>query len=253
MTENRVVAVELADGLTVEAVWYPYRTLCISTQAGCAVGCPFCASGRLGLVRNLTYDELMAQTAKFSDFDRVTLSGIGEPLDNFDTVKRFITESGFKVSVTTTGRNQKLRELMALEHNGLMISLHSGTEAAHNRLIPKTRPLDDIFADVEDVWSGLSVRAKKRIGFNYLLVKGVNDSEEEIRTYIGRVAKYKEASTHLLHLNHVDKSPYESPSEADRDRLYGMMTDAGLNTRRANRWRRQDEGGCGTLWLKKMC
>lgn len=251
MTENLIIPVTLSDGLTVEAVWYPYRTLCISTQAGCAVGCPFCASGRLGLARNLTYDELIAQTDKFSDFDRVTLSGIGEPLDNFDTVMRFINDSGFKVSVTTTGRNDALKRLMMLDHNGIMISMHAGYETTHKKLVPKTRTLDEIFADIDAVWTEMSVRAKKRVGFNYLLVEGVNDSDVEIDAFISRVSDYKEASVHLLHLNHVDKSPFKSPLEAGRDRVYDRMRAAGLNVRRANKWRKQDEGGCGTLWLKK--
>lgn len=248
---NRLIPFDLKDGLTVESVWYPYRTLCISSQAGCRVGCPFCASGRKGLVRNLTAAELLEQSL-CADADRITVSGIGEPLDNYDAVAEFISVSKLPVSVTTTGNSPKLKDLLMLNHNGVMISIHSGTETTHKRLIPNTRGLHEIFADIEDVWSGLSVRAKKRIGFNYLLVEGINDSLDEIDAYLKNVGRFPQAVTHLLRLNPVEKSPYKSPPDEKFNETYEYIRSKGINVRRANRWRNNELGGCGTLWLKNM-
>jgi len=248
---NRVTGVTLADGLIVETVYYPYDTLCISSQAGCRIGCPFCASGRKGLVRSLTYEELVKQ-AETADSARITISGIGEPLDNFVNVKRFIESSERPVSVTTTGGSELLKELLMMLSNGVMISVHSGREETHKKLVPKSRTLDEIFADIDEVWGRMSVRARKRVGFNYLLTEGINDGQEELDAYVSRVAKYPQAVTHLLVMNPVDRSPYKSPSKEKFDGIYDYLRSKGLSVRRSNQWRKEELGGCGTLWLRSQ-
>ncbi|MGE4317865.1 MAG: radical SAM protein [Deferribacterales bacterium] len=248
---NTLTPVTLSDGLIVETVWYPYGTLCISSQAGCRIGCPFCASGRKGLVRSLTCEEMMVQ-AKTAEAKRITISGIGEPLDNFIAVKEFIERSELPAAVTTTACSFLVKDLLMLNHNGVMISVHAGTETAHKKLIPNTRPLKDIYDDIAQVWDTMSVRSRKKLGFNYLLVEGVNDSYAEIDAHIENMGRFPQASTHLLILNHVDKSPYKSPPREKYDEIYEYMRSKGLNVRRANQWRRKDLGGCGTLWLKSL-
>lgn len=160
---NTLTPVTLSDGLIVETVWYPYGTLCISSQAGCRIGCPFCASGRKGLVRSLTCEEMMVQ-AKTAEAKRITISGIGEPLDNFIAVKEFIERSELPAAVTTTACSFLVKDLLMLNHNGVMISVHAGTETAHKKLIPNTRPLKDIYDDIAQVWDTMSVRSRKSWG-----------------------------------------------------------------------------------------
>jgi len=129
MKENLLIPVKLSDGLIVETVFYGSGTLCISSQAGCRMNCPYCASGSGGFVRNLTAAEMWAQVDANTDADieRVTVSGIGEPMENFDTVKAFIDASDAPVSLTTSVPDSvKLSELISLKHNGLMLSIHAG-------------------------------------------------------------------------------------------------------------------------------
>ncbi len=140
MTENIVTPLILHDGYEVETVFYGSGTLCISTQAGCRMACPFCASGRAGLMRNLSLKEMSAQIDLHEDaeIERLTLSGIGEPLDNLDVVSEFISNAELPVSVTTSVPDAKLLpRLIDTDHNGVMLSLHAGLEKTHKKACPQ--------------------------------------------------------------------------------------------------------------------
>ena len=213
MTENILRGLELPEGYSVETVYYESGTLCISSQAGCRMACPFCASGRAGLMRNLTPEEMHAQVAMHTDSDvkRITISGIGEPLDNLKAVTQFIEECELPVSVTTSVPNiEKLKKLITGKHNGVMLSIHSGIEDTHKELVPNAASLDDIFSALDEIWSDISVNKRKKIGFNYMLLKGVNDRVDEVRYMVERVEKFKEATVHLLVYNDVEGSSYKS-------------------------------------------
>ncbi|TYO99161.1 23S rRNA (adenine2503-C2)-methyltransferase [Geothermobacter ehrlichii] len=257
-TPNQRFAVALADGLRVEAVWYASGTLCISSQAGCALGCPFCASGRGGLRRNLTLAELEQQVEQARNLGlaprRLTLSGIGEPLHNLATVRRFIETCRARqlpVSLTTTGTPlAKLREALRLPHNGLMLSLHAGSTATHRRLVPRGPDYDALWELLDRELPRLSRRNRRRIGINYLLLAGENDSAEELDRLARRLAPHPELTLHLLVCNPVPDSPFRSPPQESIDAIHTRLRAAGIQVRRANRWRRQQEGGCGTLVLR---
>jgi len=253
--QNHKFAVLLADGLAVEAVWYPSGTLCLSTQVGCALRCPFCASGANGLRRNLTTDELWLQVELARQcghtISRLTLSGIGEPLHNLATVASFVTDchrQGLPVSLTTTGAPpERFLDLLALPHNGVMLSLHAGTSATHRLLIPHGPDLDTLWPLFTDCLDNLSRRSRRRIGINYLLLRGINDTPNEIAALCERLRHWPDLTLHLLTLNPVPGSNWRSPESEAIAALHKELTDAGLNVRRANRWRQQQEGGCGTL------
>ncbi len=255
MSHNHKFAVPLTDGLTVEAVWYPSGTLCLSTQAGCALRCPFCASGAEGLRRNLTLKELHQQVALAQqhghNIQRLTLSGIGEPLHNLATVAAFVTDchqQGLPVSLTSTGAPpERLPDLLSLPHNGVMLSLHAGTRATHHLLIPHGPDLDTLWGVFTSCLGNLSRRARRKIGINYLLLADINDTPKEITALIERLRPWPDLTLHLLTLNPVPDSDWRSPPAEVIDTLHKELTDAGLNVRRANRWRQQQEGGCGTL------
>ncbi len=257
-TPNQRFTVRIGDGLQVEAVWYASGTLCLSSQAGCALGCPFCASGRGGLRRNLTPAELEQQVARARKLGlapkRLTLSGIGEPLHNLVAVRSFIETCRARqlpVSLTTTGAPLSgLRQALRLPHNGLMLSLHAGSSATHRRLVPRGPDYDALWELLDTELPRLSRRARRRVGINYLLLAGENDSPEELDRLAERLVSHPELTLHLLVCNPVPGSSFRSPPPASIDAVHARLRAAGIQVRRANRWRRQQEGGCGTLVLR---
>lgn len=255
MNSNVKFSVPLEDGYSVEAVYYGSGTLCLSSQVGCAMACPFCLSGSKGLVRNLRLDELDLQVAlaarKGYRFKRLTLSGIGEPLQNFETVRRFIEEKKkgtMPVSVTTTGRPlANLEKLLHAPHNGLMLSVHAGTGATHRRLVPRGADLDQLWHTVAAAWQVLPRSRQRKIGINYLLLAGVNDTDRELEALAGRLIRFRGMTVHLLALNESRPCGL-APADTDAvARAHRLLRSRGINVRRANRWRRQPDGGCGTL------
>ncbi|MEZ4598687.1 MAG: radical SAM protein [Syntrophotaleaceae bacterium] len=259
-SSNILIPVRLSDGLTVEAVYFGSGTLCLSTQAGCALGCPFCASGARGLLRNLTIGELEKQVEQAREKGikplRLTLSGIGEPLHNSDVVIAFLEKcrkNRQSVSVTTTGVDLgALARLLPLDHNGVALSLHAGTAAVHHRLVPHGPPFEQVWDLLQDIWPGLSHRRRKKISVNYLLLQGINDADDEISELVNRLRPFPEMTLHLLQYNKVAGSPFSAPPAERQESIYRALFAAGINVRRANRWRIQPAGGCGTLFLQGL-
>lgn len=255
---NHKLSITLEDGLVVEAVYYPSGTLCISSQAGCAVGCPFCASGLRGLRRNLTLDELHLQLAVARsaghDPQRLTVSGIGEPLHNPTTVTSLIDEAGrggLPVSLTTCGGPiGHLQDFLHRPHNGLMLSLHAGQEPIRRQLVPGGPQLDALQRMLIEVWPKLSRRTRRRIGFNYLLFHGINDTAEEMSALRDWLAPFPEATLHLLDPA-AGGTPAFRPSPR-RDECYLWLCAHHRQVRRGNRWRTSDVGGCGTLFVRSL-
>ncbi|HSH68995.1 MAG TPA: radical SAM protein [Deferrisomatales bacterium] len=253
--ENRTFAVSLADGWAVEAVFYPTGTLCLSTQVGCAVGCPFCASGGRGLHRNLTVGELWLQVDAARDRGwqpgRITLSGIGEPLHNAAVTEAFLLQArgrGIPVSVTTTGHPlDRLRRLLTLPHNGVMLSLHAGTSATHAWLVPRGPEFEALWDTLGGLWPDLSRARRRKVGINLLLLAGVNDGPEEIEALADRLATHPEATVHLLTPNPAPGSPFRAPEAARVQDIWAGLRARGVHARRANPWRQLRRGGCGTL------
>ena len=254
-SDNIHFAVPLNDGLRVEAVYYGSGTLCLSTQAGCALGCRFCASGRGGLRRNLTLGEMRGQLEAARDRGlkprRLTLSGIGEPLHNFAMVAELLQHIPLPVSLTTTGGPlEHLAAALALPHNGLMLSLHAGSEEVRRRLLPRAPGLGPLAECVTRCLTALPRRARRRFGVNYLLLDGVNDSRRELDGLLRLLANWPEATLHLLACNPVPGSPFASPAEERFAAAFRYLAERHPHVRRPNRWRRQVQGGCGTLFMK---
>ena len=258
MDGNRKIAVELEDGIVVESVFYGSGTLCISSQAGCPLACAFCASGRT-FFRNLSLEELWAQVERARtlgcDFRRLTLSGSGEPLLNWEVTRAFLEECrgrGLELSLTTTGRPLgRLEELLHLPHNGLMLSLHAGTAETYRRILPEGPGLEELWATLGRAWPGLSRRSRRRVGINYLLFSGLNDTDAELEELARRMALFPEATLHLLRYNPVGLKSFVSPAEDRRQEIYRALRSRLPQVRRGNRWRGQCVGGCGTLLAGK--
>lgn len=244
----------LKDGGRVEAVVYRGDTLCISTQVGCAVGCPFCASGAKGLMRPLSFEELYGQVQAVRDrgheLARITASGVGEPLHNHENVTallEYVRGEGLKMSLTTSGGPLKhLRYWLAAPHNGLTLSVHAGTEATRARLVPKAPALRALIETLHDALPALTRHRKKKTALAYLLLAGDNDSDEEIDAFIALVEPLG-LSVHLFAYNPVPTSDRRALSRARYEAIYGKMREAGLVVRMSSKARTQANGGCGTL------
>lgn len=251
---NRRFVVRLADGASVEAVLYRGDTLCISTQVGCAVGCPFCASGADGLVRPLRLDELRAQVTQVRaiapELARLTLSGVGEPLHCPDApaLVQWALGEGLRATLTTSGGPlTKLASwLTEVPHNGITISVHAGTEPTRARLVPKGPSLDALFSTLGELAPSLSARRRKKLALAYLMIDGANDHDAELDAFAARASAIG-AAVHLYAYNPVPTSDARPVPRARYEAAYERLTALGLRVRMSSQARIEANGGCGTL------
>lgn len=196
----------LPDGETVEAVLMRYeirRTACLSTQVGCAMGCPFCATGQMGFQRDLSSGEIVAQALHFArclrdEGERLTnvvLMGMGEPLANYDNtlaaIHRLSDPDGFRlgqrhITLSTVGLVPQIRQLAqeALQIT-LAVSLHAATDELRNQLVPINRRygLDALF----DACSDYVQQTGRRISFEWALIEGLNDTPKQALALVDRL------------------------------------------------------------------
>ena len=246
--------VQLEDGSAVEAVLYRQDSLCISSQVGCAVGCPFCASGAHGFGRQLSAEELIAQVqavrARGRTVARVTVSGVGEPLHNHDSVRQCLAwcrGEGLGMSLTTSGGPlERLRAWLKLPHRGLTLSVHAGTEEARARMVPRGPKLGPLFETLGEELGSLSGARKRKIALAYLIIEGVNDTDAEMDAFIDRVRPLG-LKIHVYSHNAVPTSKLHGVSEERYRALAGRVRAAGMNVRMSSLARTQPNGGCGTL------
>ncbi|MEJ2202141.1 MAG: radical SAM protein, partial [Desulfuromonadaceae bacterium] len=221
---------------------------------------PFCASGSRGLLRNLRVEELWQQLERIRSMglepQRLTLSGIGEPLHNFDAVRIFIEEcqkTSLPVSLTTSGGPlERFREALQWPHNGLMLSLHAGTPEIHRRLVPRAPEFNSLIDCLQRTLPALSRRRRRRLGINYLLLQGINEDRAEFLPLLPLFRRFPELTLHLLVCNPVPGADFSSPPAATIDALHGWLVAQGMHVRRPNPWRIRQSGGCGTLFVGNL-
>lgn len=252
---NRRFRLGLADDAAVEAVIYGGDSLCISSQVGCAVACPFCASGANGFGRNLSLEELVGQvetvTALEAGVARVTVSGIGEPLHNHRNVAALVDWArarGLGVSLTTSGGPlPRLREwLQTRPHRGLTISVHAGTEPVRAKMVPHGPPLGRLFDELAHTAPTLSASRRRKLALAYLVMADLNDDDDEISAFIER-ARPLGLKLHLYAFNPVPTNDLAPATEARFQAIATRLRDEGFDVRRSSRARRRANGGCGTL------
>ncbi len=258
----------LPDGAEIEAVLMRYparRTLCISTQAGCAMGCPFCATGQMGFGRNLSAGEIVAQVLHYARRldaagERVTnivFMGMGEPLANYaatwEAVRRLNDPAGFglgarHMTISTVGLVPAIRQMMKEpEQVGLAVSLHAPTDALRDVLVPVNRrfPLAMLMQACRDYVAATG----RRITFEYALMDGINDGDEHAGQFAALV-KGLLCHVNLIPLNPTPDSPYSGSPDtrvyAFRDRLQA----AGIPTTVRLRRGVDIQAGCGQLRRK---
>jgi 23S rRNA (adenine2503-C2)-methyltransferase len=207
----------LKDGALIETVLIPERdhyTLCISSQVGCAMGCRFCLTARQGLKRNMTPSEIIEQVIEvrrtMADPERLTnivLMGMGEPLANYDAVVKaignMIAEDGLnfshrKVTLSTCGLVPLIRKLGRDITVNLAVSLNAADDEVRDRLMPVNRkyPIRDLIAACRD----FPLPNRRMITFEYILIKGVNDREEDATKLAGLLSGLR-AKINLIPLN----------------------------------------------------
>jgi 23S rRNA (adenine2503-C2)-methyltransferase len=227
---------ELEDRRRIEAVFIPdtpSQTFCISTQVGCAMKCGFCLTGKMGLVRNLTAGEiagqvrvLAAETGLRASKFNIVLMGMGEPLHNYDSTMKALRmlndEHGLaispkRVTLSTVGVVPGLERLAAepLMPN-LAISLHATTEDQRDALVPVNRKygLEEIIAAARK----FPMRRRTRITFEYVLLRGVNDTPEDARRLV-RLLRNLRCKVNLIPLNEAAGILFQRPSD---DRVNGF-------------------------------
>jgi 23S rRNA (adenine2503-C2)-methyltransferase len=254
----------LADGTQIESVFIPdtpAMTFCVSTQVGCAMACAFCLTGKMGLVRNLTAGEIVAQVrilAHAVDLRdkafNIVLMGMGEPLHNYDaTIKALrilADEHGFalpprRVTLSTVGL---LPALERLAHEPLMpnlaISLHAPNDALRGELVPLNKKYGIV--DVIAACKRFPVRKRSRITFEYVLLAGVNDSPDDARQLAKLLAGVK-SKVNLIPLNAAPGIPFERPADAAIDRFARELADRGVTVSVRKSRGRDIRAACGQL------
>ena len=256
---------ELADGNCVETVLMRYHygnTVCISTEVGCRMGCAFCASTIGGLVRKLEPYEMLDEVL-FTQVDsglpisHIVLMGIGEPLDNFDNVMRFLelvnSPEGMNISMrhislSTCGLVPMIDELAKRKLQiSLAISLHGPNDEIRGKIMPvnKAYPIDVLIAACRRYYEATS----RRIHFEYAMIDGVNDRECDAKELL-RLLKGLPAHINMIPLNHVEESPLKPSSRAAVAKFQKILEDGGITATVRRTLGGDIDASCGQLRRK---
>jgi len=241
---TRKLVLATPDGAKLEAVLIPEerrRTLCVSSQIGCSLDCTFCATGRLGLGRNLRADEIVDQALHAAELldeegralTHVVFMGMGEPLLNLRHVVQAIRvlthPDAFglaprRITVSTAGVAPKIAELGRAVPVRLAISLHAARDELRDRLVPLNRRFP--LAELLGACAEFPTPKRERLSFEYTLIAGVNDSPDDARA-LAALAEQARAKVNLIPLNEHPGTQFRRPSEARMDAFLGVLAAAG--------------------------
>lgn len=255
----------LSDGNCVETVLMRYHygnTVCISTEVGCRMGCAFCASTLGGLVRRLEPYEMLDQVL-FTQVDsglpvsHIVLMGIGEPLDNYENVMRFLelvnSKDGMNISMRhislstcgiVPGIDRLAEEKLQLT---LSVSLHAPTDEIRNTIMPvnKAYPTEELLAACRRYYE----KTGRRISFEYAMINGVNDTPEAAKTLLKRL-KGLPAHMNLIPLNHVEESPLKPSTRQGVQTFQKILEDGGIPATVRRTLGSDIDASCGQLRRK---
>ena len=231
-----------SEGEFVESAYIPdgeRATLCVSSQAGCRMGCRFCATGRLGLHHSLSTCDILNQIASLPEKESLTnvvYMGMGEPFDNMDNVLRALeimtAEWGYgwsptRITVSTAGVGRELRRFLDSTSVHLAISLHNPFHEERAEIMPIERAYP--IADIADILREYDFSHQRRVSFEYIVMSGLNDSHRHIKE-LCRLLNGIKCRINLIRFHKIPDSPYFSPDNnamiAFRDTLTarGIMT-----------------------------
>ncbi len=253
---------ELSDGNMIESVLMKYEygnSVCISSQAGCRMGCRFCASTIGGLKRNLATSEMLRQIYQVQKISgervsNIVIMGTGEPLDNYENFVKFLhmisDEHGLHISqrsitASTCGIVPKMHELA---EEGLQItlalSLHGSSQEKRRELMPVANKY--ALPKVLEACDHYFEKTGRRVTFEYSLVKGVNDREEDIRGLTG-ILRHRNCHLNLIPVNPVRERDYQRPTSENALEFKNKLEKNGINVT-IRRERGSDiDGACGQL------
>mgnify|MGYP004528428727 FL=1 len=255
----------LRDGNCVESVVMQYHhgnTVCISSEVGCPMGCKFCASTIGGLVRRLEPSELLDQVL-FSQLDsglpisNIVLMGIGEPLDNFDNVMRFLelvnSPDGMNIgmrhiSLSTCGLVDKIEQLAERDLQlTLSVSLHSPDDESRSKIMPVNRrwPVDTLLSACRDYFA----KTGRRISFEYTMISGVSDSPEQAQLLAKKLAGMG-AHVNMIPLNNVTESGLHTSSRQAIRRFQTILEENGVTATLRRTLGSDIDASCGQLRRK---
>ena len=270
---TRKFLLRLSDGNLIESVLIPAspalygsrsdrRTICISTQVGCAYGCKFCASGLEGFTRNLQPNEIVDQIIAVEreageKIDNIVFMGMGEPLANFENLLRAIRIinapwglgiGARHITVSTSGLAPQIRKLAdeSLQIR-LAISMHGATDEVRGQIMPINRRYN-----IETLLSACDYyvsRKKQRLTFEYILIDNVNDSDEQARL-LARHAKRLSAKVNLIPYNTVHGLRWSRPTQDRQERFLSILRERGIAATLRREKGHDIDAACGQLRLQ---
>ncbi len=260
----------LSDDECIESVFMRYEhgnTVCVSSQAGCRMGCKFCASTLNGRVRNLTPSEILGQVimAQRDTGERVggiVMMGIGEPLDNYDNAVRFLRlvshpeglNIGLRhISLSTCGLADRIRDLAEEDLPiTLSVSLHASDDATRSELMPVNRkyPIDLLLAACRDYFA----RTGRRISFEYTLIAGRNDFPSQADALAKLLKRGVQATCHvnLIMLNEVAETGLNGAARKSAEAFRDALNEHGVNATIRRRLGSDINASCGQLRLRRL-
>jgi 23S rRNA (adenine2503-C2)-methyltransferase len=270
---TRKFLLRLADGNLIESVLIPAspalygsrsdrRTICVSTQVGCAYGCKFCASGLEGFSRNLRANEIVDQViaveqASREKIDNIVFMGMGEPLANLDHVVRAIRIinapwglgiGARHITVSTSGLAPQIRKLAdeSLQIR-LAVSLHGATDEVRNKIMPINRRYNiDVLLSACAYYTA---RKKQRLTFEYILIAGVNEGEDQAHL-LARHARRLSAKVNLIPYNTVHGLPWSRPSQDQQEKFLSILREHGIAATLRREKGHDIDAACGQLRLQ---
>ena len=258
---------ELADGNTIESVLMRHdygNSLCISSQVGCRMGCRFCASTIGGKVRDLRASEMLGQIYAATALsglriDSVVMMGIGEPLDNFEQVLRFldlvhdpdgICLSHRHISLSTCGLVPRIRELADMNLQiTLSVSLHACDDETRSKIMPvnNSYPIEELLSACRYYFA----KTGRRISYEYSLIAGVNDSPAQAKK-LAELLRDQACHVNLIPVNPVTETGYKRGPRRDAERFCEILRQSGLSSTIRREFGTEIDAACGQLRRKEM-
>lgn len=264
--------ITLADGLEIETVLMGHKdgrnTVCVSSQVGCALGCLFCATGKMGFKRNLTADEILEQVIFFERFlkiknskiknyvTNVTLMGMGEPFLNYENIlksikilnnKEYFNIGARSISVSTAGIIEGIKKFgQDCPQCNLAISLHAPNDKLRGSLMPinKRYPLKEVMVQVNEYIK----KTKRKVMFEYVLISGVNDSNECAK----ELSKLMHHKLYFLNLILYNPTGEFKPSKTERVQVFKeILKKSGINFVQRYRFGDDIQAACGQFATQK--
>ncbi|MFI3285113.1 MAG: 23S rRNA (adenine(2503)-C(2))-methyltransferase RlmN [Rikenellaceae bacterium] len=250
---------ETCKGYFIETAYIPTTdraTLCISSQAGCRMGCTFCATGRQGLQHSLSANEILNQVASIAEYEQLTnivFMGMGEPLDNMESVLSAIEVmtakwgyawSPTRITLSTAGVGKELRRFLDSTSVHLAISLHNPYHDERAEIMPieKAYPI----AEIIDILREYDFSKQRRVSFEYIVMSGKNNHPHHIRE-LCRLLNGVKCRINLIKFHKIPDSPYFSPDDEKMERFRDTLTAKGIHTTIRTSRGEEIQAACGLL------